>query len=328
MKSQKKIDTNTIRLLVVMCVVFAVMSIARTSLFLSMANLQSMGTQAAELGLFSIAMMLSFVSGGIDMSIVGTANLTGITVGYMFIAIKNAGLDNLTWLFIILAFVIAVAIGTACGVFNSVLISRFRIHPLLATMGTMNLYMGLATILTKASTLVGFPIAVSEFANTYFGPFSAPLITLIIMAIIVYILLTRTRFGIELRFFGTNALASHYTGIDNPKVLMKTYVLSGIISAICGVVMVAKTNTARSEFGESYVFTSMLVTLLAGVNPTGGTGTIPCLVLAVATLQFLTSGFNMMGMDSSLKDFIYGALLLVVMVINYLSATGKLKKKS
>ena len=313
------IEKNSLWLIIVAIAIFVIVSIANPDVFLSFTNIKSMGSQLAEFGFFAVAMMISFLSGGIDISIVGTANLTGVTLGFMFAVIKTNGYEDQTGIFIVLAFLIAIGMGAAMGLFNGFLIARFKISPMLVTLGTMNLFMGIAIILTKAKTIVGFPVAVSEFGNGSIGILSVPLILFIVLVIITAVILNKTRFGFELRFFGTNPKATQYSGIKNNSVILKTYMYAAMVSAVAGAIMVMRVNSARANFGTSYMFTSILCIILGGISPMGGKGKISGVLMALICLQFLSSGFNTMGVSTVLKDFIWGALLLVVMSLNYFS---------
>lgn len=323
----QKMDKNNLLLFAVSVLIFIAVSVANPRVFLSSYNIRSMGGQLAEFGFFAIAMMISFLSGGIDISIVGVANLTGVTVGFLFAAL-GSGYEGAILPFIALAFLIALAMGAAMGALNGFLIARFNIPPMLVTLGTSNLFMGIAVILTQAKTIIGFPEAVADFGNSNLGIFSSPLILFIIVAALTAFMLNATRFGHELRFYGSNAKATAYSGINNQKVLIKTYMLCAIISAVAGVMMVMRVNSARANFGTSYMFTSILCVILGGISPMGGKGRLSGVILSLVALQLLSSGLNMLGVSAVLKDFIWGALLLAVMSMNFFADRKKLTKQS
>lgn len=324
--SFRKMDKNNVLLFAVSALIFLVVSIANAQTFLSSYNLRSMGGQMAEFGFFAIAMMISFLSGGIDISIVGVANLVGVSVGFMFAGL-GSGYEGAVLPFIVLAFLVAVIMGAAMGALNGFLIARFQIPPMLVTLGTSNLYMGIAVIITQAKTIVGFPEAVADFGNGGVGIFSVPLVLFVLVAALTAFILNRTRFGHELRFYGANPKATAFSGIDNRKVIVKTYMYCAIISAIAGAMMVMRVNSARANFGTSYMFTSILCVILGGISPMGGKGRVSGVVLSLVALQLLSSGLNMMGVSAVLKDFIWGALLLVVMSLNFFTDRKKLTKK-
>jgi len=116
---------------------------------------------------------------------------------------------------------------------------------------------------------------------------------------------------------GTNAKAAVYSGIDKNSIILKSYMLTGFLSAITGIIMSGRTNAAKSDYGSSYVLQAVLVAVLAGTNPAGGYGTVFGVFIAVIGLMFLSSGLMIMRYSNFLVDFIWGAFLLVIMVVNY-----------
>jgi Ribose/xylose/arabinose/galactoside ABC-type transport systems, permease components len=314
----KRIGSNNQKLIIVAVLSFTAMTVVAPGMFLSSSNLLVMGIQISEIGLFSICAMMIFVSGGFDLSTVAVANLTSILSGLIMKSAKAAGLSGvLVYLLLALCFVIALIVGGTAGAFNGLLISKFNISPRLATLGTMNLFMGMAIIISGGSAVSGFPSEITNLGNGSLLGIPVPLVLLIVMLIVTNIVLNKTKFGFELKFYGTNRLASMFSGIPPILTVVKTYMFSSIVAAITGIEMMARTNTAKADFGTSYLFISILCVILGGTNPGGGYGSIFGLILGSIILQIFSSGFNILHLSSVLKDFIWGALLLGVMVINH-----------
>lgn len=125
---------------------------------------------------------------------------------------------------------------------------------------------------------------------------------------------------------GSNATASEYSGSDNKKILTLTYMISGMLSAVSGLLMCGHFNSARSDFGKSYLTPAILICVLAGVNPNGGVGKVSGIVLAVIILQSLSSGFAMFpSISDYYKNLIWGLVLIGIMIINVVTATRKKK---
>jgi simple sugar transport system permease protein len=145
-----------------------------------------------------------------------------------------------------------------------------------------------------------------------------------VIAGIFALILNRTSYGFNAYMYGTNATAARFSGISNTRVLMRTYWLTGVLAAVAGLVFVARVNSAKADYGESFVLLSVLICVLGGVSVNGGFGGVGGLVLAVLSLQFLSTGLNMyllevFGSSGStfFRQFAWGALLLLVMVMNY-----------
>ena len=321
--SLKKIDGNLLRLWIAVVGIFIFMGLARPDIFVTVRNMQSMAFQSSEIGILSIAIMISMLSGGIDLSIVSTANLAGIFAGLILTALvppeSNAGQVALGMTLAILA---AAIIGFLAGSFNGFLVAVMDLPPILATLGTLLIYKGIGTGISKGSTIFG--IQESQFiGNGTILSIPFPLILLIVVAVIIAIILRRTRFGLRLYMLGTNQTASRFSGINNRQVLMRTYILSGILAALAGIVILGRTNGANVDFGTSYILLSILIAVLGGVDPYGGSGKVVGVILALVALQFLSTGLNMLMFRSSganfFKEFAWGALLIIVLLVNYFS---------
>ncbi|WP_222927589.1 ABC transporter permease [Biomaibacter acetigenes] len=315
-------DSNLLRLFIMLFVVFTIMSAVKPHLFLKSDNFISMAYQFPEYGVLSIAMMLSMLTGGVDLSIVGVSNLSGILTAIMLSKmIPQDAAPGYILFMIILAVLMALAVGTLCGLFNGFVISKIGVPAILATLGSMQLFTGIALVLTNGRIVTGIPIMYSNLGNTaVWGILPVPLILYILSAIVISSLLSKTSFGLELYMMGTNPTASRFSGINNTKVTMLTYMTSGILAAVAGLIVVARTNSAKADFGTSYTLQTVLISLLGGVNPNGGFGTVAGVTVAILILQFLSSGFNMFpSISNFIKDLIWGLVLILVMVFNYYS---------
>ncbi len=310
---------NVIRLILIALTIFIAMSVMNPGKFLTIQNFTSMSFQFPELGLFALAIMLSLLTEGIDLSIVSIANLSGILAAFILTLAMPQNASNLQIiLWVIIAISTALLSGLVCGLINGWLITKAGITPILTTLGTMQLFMGIAFVMTKGTAVYGYPELFLEIGNGMVGIFPIPLILFILVALVMSIILSRTRYGINLYMLGTNEIAAKFSGIRINRMLIKTYMLSGLLAALTGILMIARTNSAKADYGSSYLLQAVLVAILGGVNPNGGFGTVSGVVIAVLALQFLSSGFNMLRFSNFTTEFTWGMLLLVVMVINYM----------
>jgi simple sugar transport system permease protein len=227
---------------------------------------------------------------------------------------------------ILLSIAASMLVGLLCGIVNGFAVAKIGIPPILVTLGTMQLFMGAAIIITKGQAIVGLPEIFSQIGNGSLWVVPFPLIIFIACTLKVYILLNKRSFGLKLQMLGANPVAAKYSGINNTAVLLKTYAISGVLAAIAGLVIVAHTNSAKADYGTSYILQAILVAVMGGVNPNGGFGKISGIVMAVLTLQFLSSGLNALHVGNFFKDFVWGIVLLLVMVINELSHPIKPKQ--
>lgn len=317
-------DRHLTRLFFIFIIVTVVMGALRPSTFLSVANFRSMSLQFPELGFLSIAAALALMSGGIDLSVTGTAVLSGIVSAIIMRDGVAAGGNTI--LIIVLAIVAALVVGTVCGALNAALVAWVGISPLLATLGTYNLFTGIGVVLTKGSAISSFPDAFLVIGNGSILGVPIPLIMFVIGILILAFFLNKTKLGYKLHIYGTNPIASFFSAVNNTKVVFTTYLVCGFVSSIAGIIIISRVNTAKADFGSSYGLQALLVAVLGGVNPSGGGGKAIGIFLAIVTLQFVSSGFNLLHVSSFLKDFTWGVLLVLVMVLNVVEPKMKKKK--
>jgi simple sugar transport system permease protein len=128
---------------------------------------------------------------------------------------------------------------------------------------------------------------------------------------------------------GSNPTASMFSGVDNAKVTFMTYMTSGMLASISGLIMCGRFNSARADFGSSYIMQAILICVLGGVNSNGGFGQVKGVVLSILILQILSSGFNMFPSISNFyRDLIWGLVLIGVMAFNYISNNRRKTIKS
>ena len=240
---------TNLQLALVCIAVLITMSFANPR-FLNAYNFESMAFFLPELGILSIAVMIAMLTGGIDLSIVGLANLSAITAGLFFQRMGGAEAGIGT---VLIGVAIALSVGLLGGIINGWLISRLRITPILATLGTGQVFTGLALVLTGGPAIVGFPAGWNAIGNAKLGPIPLPFVIFIAVCLGVWLLLSRTAFGLQLMLIGTNPRAAVFAGINRARMLMYSYALTGLLAAMAGIILSGRTNAAKSDYGASYL---------------------------------------------------------------------------
>ena len=319
---------DLLTLAVLLILVFAAMSLwVPSGRFLRPANFEGLSFVAPELGLLAVATMAAMLTGGIDLSLIGVANLAGILAGLLFHwaagASRGPELAGLALPWVAAGVGCALGGGALAGLLNGLLIARLRITPILATIGTGQAFTGLALVLTGGPAIVGFPSGWQALGGGTLLGVAAPLWVLLGCASVVGVLLSRTVWGRTLFLIGSGARAAEFAGLRTVRAVVLSYVLTGVLAAVAGVLLSARTNAAKSDYGTSYLLQAILVTVLAGTNPAGGRGSVPAVLLALCTLMLLSSGFQLMRFSNFLVDFIWGATLLGAMALGAVLRRGR-----
>ena len=323
---KKIMDENSeiFRLLLMMIFVFilVLIIIPDKSKFLSMSMFRSMMTQMPEIGILATAVTFAMLLGGIDLSVVGIGNLCGIIASML--VLQFSGSIGGTGA-VLLAYGIAMMIGGVCGAFNGIIVHYLGIPAMLATLGTMQIFQGIAIIITNGSAVTGMDRAYGALGTAQILGIPAIMILFILIIALMTVLLQKRKFGMDVYMLGTNNKASVFSGISNGKITICTFIISGILSAVAGIIISSRAMSAKADYGSSYILQCLLVAILGGISPFVGKGKVIGIVLSIITLQILSSGFNILRFSSYQKTFIWGFVLILVMVINHIADERKQK---
>ena len=303
--------SSFVRLLAITVVIFATFSFLNPMVFLATSNLQYLALSTPELALLSLAIALTMLTGGIDLSVVAIANVAGITGAVVMINGSQSPAG------VALGIVAALGAAVFCGLVNGLLVAYLRVTPILATLGTAQLFAGLALVLTQGTVLKGLPDQFTSLATSAVAGIPVIFLVMVAVAVIVAVVLGRTALGFRMRMLGANPTAARYSGFRNERILLTTYAMSGLIAGIAGIVISSRASGANSDYGTSYILLGIVVAVLAGVNPDGGYITVAGVVIATLTLQSLSTGLLSLGISSHIVNIAQGSLLIVMMALNF-----------
>ncbi|MFZ7217851.1 ABC transporter permease, partial [Avibacterium avium] len=275
-------------------------SILIPDIFWSVSNFQSMASQIPVLGILTLAMAITMLSGGINLSIIASMNACSLIIAYYI-----TKQDNL-----LLGFIISFIISIIIGLMNGMLISEIKVSPILATLGTMTLINGLNILFTNGTTISNFPESILMINSTVIALIPLPIIIFVILSIIVWYILEKTTLGKSIYFIGNNEKATFYSGINTKKIINLIYIISSLLCVFAAVLMMSKLNSAKASYGDSYLLISILATVLGGVNPDGGKGKLIGIMIALVLLQIIESGLNMLSVSSYITKILWGVLLI------------------
>ncbi|WP_024552010.1 ABC transporter permease [Franconibacter helveticus 513] len=279
------------------------------SRFFSIGNFQSIASQLPVLGMLALGMGLTMLTGGINLSIIAGANACSLVMAAVIVSHPGEPL------FLVLALLAGLLVAVAIGVVNGALIAWVGVSPILATLGTMTLITGLNILLSNGTVISGFPPAIQFLGNA--SVFGIPVALLLFLAVAVglWVLLEHTTLGRSLYLVGSNEQATRFSGVNTARVQISVYVLSALLGWAAALLMMAKFNSAKAGYGESYLLVTILASVLGGINPDGGFGRILGLVLALIVLQMLESGLNLLGVSSYLTMALWGGVLILFIAL-------------
>lgn len=316
-------NSNNLTLLIVLVIVALAMFIAMPGQFLRIGNLQNMMRNLPEYALLAFGIMLAMTVGGIDLSGVSVVSLSGVVAAIILSHHQQMGFPP----GVTIVVAIAAAIGTAaiCGLINGVIISVAGVPAIIATLGTNGLYYGLAIGLTQGSHLGGFPVQYIRISNSDILGIPIPFIVFIVVAILLKILLDRTSLGFQMKMLGASPVAARFSGLNNRAILIKSFVIIAMLAGVSAVLLTSKVATMRPNYGQEYMLLAVLLSILGGTNPDGGFSSVVGVVLAILTLQVIATGSTFLGFTPFFRNFLYGLMLLTVMIVHFYRKTGRIR---
>ncbi|MDR0473173.1 MAG: ABC transporter permease [Treponema sp.] len=308
-------------LVITLVTVFLFMALMNGSRFLSYYNLVSMTYQLPVIGLLAIGMMISELSGGINLSIIANVNFNGIIIYLVLNALTGGKMEQAGVFFIIVAVLAGFATSILIGAVNGLLITALNIPAILATLGTMTLFQGINLVLTRGYTISGFPSRLLFIGNgTIAGIIPVSIVLFIIAVIVSHLILDRSSYGRKLYMTGANPRASRFSNVEVFKVIILEYIFSACFASLTSIVMIGQMNSVKANYAESYLLVAILASFLGGVDPAGGFGKLSGMVFATIILQLISTGLNLMRLDPFMITAMWGGIIIIILVIKELTA--------
>jgi simple sugar transport system permease protein len=263
-------------------------------------------------------MMVALLSGGLNLSIIATANLCALTMAWV-LTHQVPGAEGFMWAgWQVIAVLAGIVVAAAIGLINGAVIAYLGVSPILATLGTMTMCKGLSIGLTRGNVISGFPDPIVFLGNGTIGGVPVAMIIFLVLCAPVALMLNKSPFGHKIYMIGSNERATRFSGVDTRRVILKIYVLSSLLAVAAALVMMARFNSANASYGESYLLVTILAAVLGGVDPFGGFGKVGGLMMALILLQVISSAFNLLNFSPFLTVAIWGALIIAVTALSVL----------
>ncbi len=293
-------------MLIVLAVgIFAINSIA-SPYFLDPYSLSDLTFTFTEKGLIALAMAMLIITREFDLSVAAIMALASTLMGMA--AQSGAGTPVLV--------IIGIGVGLACGIVNGLLITRLNLPSIVATVGTMSLFRGIAFIILGDKAYQGYPASFAYFGQGYvWGVISFELTLFVLAAVIHGIVLHTTNFGRRVYAIGCNPVASAFAGVRVGRTKMILFCLTGLMSGIASVLITSRLGSTRPSIAQGYELEVITMVVLGGVSIAGGAGSIFGVVLAACIMGLVTFGLGLLNVPSIVLSIFVGLLLIVVIAL-------------
>ncbi|QKJ88151.1 Sugar ABC transporter permease [Paramixta manurensis] len=286
--------------------------------FFTDSTFMSMAFQLPELGLLTLGMFVAILSGGLNLAIIATANLTSLFIAWVLLHFLPDGAGTgLQLLWLAIGLFGATVIATLIGVITGLMVTRIGAHPILVTLATMMTVNGIGIWLTHGAAVSGMPDVLRTLGSGSLLGVPLPLWLFFAAAGGLALFLGKTRAGKCIYMGGSNINATWFSGVNTHRMLILVYVISSWMCVLAGLVMMARFNSARMGYGDSYLLLTVLAIILGGTDPNGGFGRVTGVVLSLIALQILSTGFNLMNISQHFSLAMWGAVLIVVLAVKF-----------
>jgi ribose transport system permease protein len=274
--------------------------------FLTLSNILLLLSLSAYLGIAGIGETVVILTGGIDLSIAWT--ITGASIVFTGV---TQGDDTHLWVGLAAAF----AVGIGAGFVNGVGVAKLKISPIVMTLGMNNVMQGLTLIYSQGTPSGSATNSVKWIATGWVGPAPVVVLVWIGLGVIISIGLHATRGGRYLYGVGESPLVSRLSGIDNDRVIVAAYAISGLCAAVTGVLFTGFSTMAFLGMGDQFVLPAIAAVVLGGASIYGGRGTYAGTFVSAIFLTVLTTVLAIVNISIGYRNIIYGLVIIAAVLL-------------
>lgn len=280
--------------------------------FFATQNLMNLVVQVAPIGIISLGMMAAIITKGIDLSVGSTVAFVSVIVA-AFAQRPGPGtlIPGLPAMPIFVSLLVGLLAGALVGGTVGSLIAIFKIPPFIATLGMMTAARGFANIITN-----GRPVSNLAPGFTAIGQGVTPIIILVLLAVLMWFIYNRTRFGRHIYAIGGNEMAAKVSGISVAKNHFKIYTMIGLLAAVAAIVLTARNTTGNPGFGVMLELDVITATVIGGTSFNGGVGTVWGVMVGTLIIGVINVGLTMLGVSPFWQMVVKGAIIILAIIID------------
>lgn len=276
--------------------------------FVKLANILNLLRQVSVNALIAFGMTFVIITGGIDLSVGSILALaSALAAGMMAMGLPA-----------VLVIGLAILIGALLGAINGLIITKGHVVPFIATLSTMAIYRGLTLVYTNGNPITGFDggMAFQFLGRGYLLGIPMPVVMTAIVFILLYLLLHKMTFGRKAFAIGGNEKAAFISGIHITKVKLAIYAISGAASAIAGLILTSRLNSAQPTAGVAFELDAIAAVVIGGTSMSGGKGRLFGTLVGALIIGTLNNGLNLLGVSSFYQQIVQGIVILIAVLLD------------
>ncbi|GAA2567953.1 MULTISPECIES: ABC transporter permease/substrate-binding protein [Streptomyces] len=298
------LDNGALTALIVLVIAMSALS----GDFLTADNLLNVGVQAAVTAILAFGVTFVIVSAGIDLSVGSVAALSATVLAW---SATEAGIP------VVLAVLLSIATGIACGLVNGFLISYGKLPPFIATLAMLSVGRGLSLVISQGSP-IAFPDSVSHLGDTLGGWLPVPVLVMIVMGLITAFVLGRTYIGRSMYAIGGNEEAARLSGLRVKRQKLAIYAFSGLFAAAAGIVLASRLSSAQPQAAQGYELDAIAAVVIGGASLAGGTGKASGTLIGALILAVLRNGLNLLSVSAFWQQVVIGVVIALAVLFDTL----------
>lgn len=293
-------------LLLAVAIAIAIANSLASPYFLDPWNLSDATFNFTEKAILALAMTFVIISGEIDLSVASIIALASTAMG----AAAQAGADTPV------LFLIGLGVGLGCGLFNGFLVAKLGLPAIVATIGTMSLYRGIAYVVLGDQVYKNYPADFAVFGQGYaVWIFSNEFVTFLVLAVIAGVVLHKTIFGRQVYAVGNNALAARFSGVRVQRIKFIVFLMTGAAAGLASVMLTSRLGSTRPSIAVGWELDAVTMAVLGGVGINGGTGNILGVVIAAFVMGLVTFGLGLLNVPGIVMSIFMGLMLILVIAL-------------
>lgn len=274
--------------------------------FLTYANIVNILRQISVIGIMAVGMTFVIATGGIDLSVGAIMALAGVVSTSMLMGDSKVPL--------IAAVLAGLAVGLACGAFSGFFIARLGVPEFIATLATMTIARGLCYVYTDGRPITGFREDFKIIGKGVIGIIPVPILIYGAIVVIGILLLNFSKFGRHVLAVGGNERAAIVSGIQASRIKFVCYLISGLTSAMAGMVLASRTQTGQPVAGEGNELDAITAVVIGGASLSGGSGSVFGAVVGMLIIGVMTNGLDLLNVSSYYQKVIKGIIILIAVL--------------
>lgn len=296
----------------VLCCIF--LSVA-SEYFLTTRNIINVLRQVSINGILAIGMTFVILMRGIDLSVGSLVALTGVVAASLATTSSTAMVAGGPYP-VAVALLAGICVGAACGTFSGVVVSRFNVPAFVATLGMLSAARGLTLLYAGGRPVPALTPAFRWIGTGDILGVPLPVIILALVFLFSWIVLSYTRFGRHIYAAGGNPHAAKVSGINVSRIQLMVYIISGVLSAIAGMILAARTGSALTQAGIAYELDAIAAVVIGGTSLSGGVGKVTGTLIGALLIGVMNNGLDLMGVESYYQQVIKGMLIVAAVMLD------------